>query len=438
MSDKLHIPGSADQEDFTELNIVLVLGWAACMLLCIGLFLFFRERRPESANQLSATQAHAAEDEEPKTAREKTVEAIRFGPRGESEPACGKLRPQLASGELAAEIDLELLKVVDRRAKYAPWTCLMGAYLDGEVSSELQVHAELAKFWRQAQTFQVPPEITASMLKGFYLSKTTPQNSEFSHWLRLCGMTPTFRARPACLQLMRRGASAQGNDVLEMVEKHLEVTDAPTLAREMPKVAEGLGDFATDGQPDIWKIEKTDTIEDYNRDLRIGAAFMLCRIVNSPDEKAANAAAIALAEAANMAARVADPKMLRRWRETCQLVFNREDDTTDEDTLERDAAQKESTQKDALEVKPDLQERVESAPPTPTGTHVLAVWTGEEDSPPDYTLRHAVERGGCAAKQGYPIWYCGLRYWQGEADESFDLSLQNFFVKTSYIEWLDE
>lgn len=443
MSNKLHIPGSADGEDFTELNMVLVLGWAVCMLLCIGLFLFFRERRPEPLPGSAVAEAGA--QEESKTALEETVEIFRFGPLESAESACLKLRPKLASGELAAEVDLELLKVLERRANFAPWTCLMSAYLEDELSEELQIHDELAKFWRQAQTFYVSPEPVALMLRGFYLGESTPDTPEFTRWLRLCGMTPSFGARPACMQLMRRSAPSQGSDVLEMVERHLEITDAKTLALDMPRVAKGLGNFSADGQPSTWMISETDAIENYNRDLRVGAAFMLCRIVNSPDEKAAGAAALGLAKAANMGARAADTKLARRWRETCQLAFHLEDEGQDEpsekEAAEEKLADENVVAKDQNIAKIDdatLEQRLDKSTPTPTGTHVLAVWNGEENSPPDYTLRGAIERGGCSKEAGRPAWYCGLRYWRGGTQKPFDLSLQDLFTKTSYIEWLEE
>lgn len=436
MSNKLHIPGSADTEDLNELNIVLVLGWAVCMLLCIGLFLFFRERRPDAARVPDTAQAAVEEDRAPKTELEKTVEVFRFGPREPAEEACLKLRPQLADATLPAEVDLELLKVLERRADYAPWSCLLGAYLEDGLSSELQSFEPIADFWVQAQTFFVPPQIVASTLKRFYLSKTTPEAPEFSRWLRLCGMTPHFQARPACLQLMRRSETAQfGADVLEMVEQHLQITDDDTLVSDMPTVAAGLGDFSADGQPDTWWVSDTETITDYNQALRIGAAFMLCRIVNSPDEDAAGAAALGLAKAANMGARAADSKMVRRWRETCQLVFYPEGAEAE---AASDAGAQGGAEEDAAADTRTLQERLDTSKPTPTGAHFLAVWNGEEGSRPDYTLRGAIERGACPEPQGRPAWYCALTYWRGDAQKSFDLNLQSLFVKTSYIEWLDD
>jgi|GEM_PF-5121991 len=437
MSNKLHIPGSADTEDLNELNMVLVLGWAVCMLLCIGLFLFFRDRRPDAGRVPDTAQAAVEENTAPKTALEENIEAFRFGPRELAEQACLKLRPKLADGTLPAEVDLELLKVLERRADYAPWSCLLGAYLEDGLSSELQTYEQIADFWVQAQTFFVPPEVVASTLKRFYLSKTTPKNFAFSRWLRLCGMTPNFQARPACMQLMRRSETAEfGADVLEMVELHLEITDDDTLVSDMPTVAAGLGDFSADGQPDTWLVSETEAIEDYNQALRIGAAFMLCRIVNSPDEDAAGAAALGLAKAANMGARAADSKMVRRWRETCQLVFYPKPaeaegmvEEAKEDGAEEDAAAADTR---------TLQERLDTSRPTPTGAHFLAVWNGQEDSPPDYTLRGAIERGACPEPQERPAWYCALSYWRGDAQKSFDLNLQSLFVKTSYIEWLED
>src|SRR5690554_7721530 len=108
------------------------------MLLCIGLFLFFRDRRPDAGRVPDTTQAAVEENTAPKTVLEENIEAFRFGPRELAEQACLKLRPKLADGTLPAEVDLELLKVLERRADYAPWLCLLGAYLEDGLSSELQ------------------------------------------------------------------------------------------------------------------------------------------------------------------------------------------------------------------------------------------------------------------------------------------------------------
>lgn len=427
MSNKLHIPGSADEEDLNELNMVLVLGWAVCMLLCIALFLFFRERRPDPAPLIEGAQAAAGAKEEPKTELDQTIEAFRFGPREVAEKTCENVRPQLTSGALAAQADEELAKVVARGAQFAPWGCLMGAYINGEVSRDLQVHAELEKFWEQTQFFYAAPDIVATFLKYFYQNNTIPQPPEFTRWLRLCGMTQTFRAQPACLRVLAKLAPDQGVDVLDMVEKHLQMTDAKTLATDMPRVAHGMGNFSADGQPGMWHIEQSEKLPNYNADLRVGAAFMLCRVVNSPDEKAARAASLGLAKAANMGARAADSKLVRRWRETCKLAFHLEEDAKSEETPEEVAPQDAAT----------IQQKLDKSTPTPVGNHFLAVWNGDENSPPDYTLRGAIERGHCTKEDGLPAWHCGLKYWRGDAAKSFDLNLQSLFVKTSYIEWLD-
>jgi hypothetical protein len=429
MSEKLHIPGSADGENLNELNMVIVLGWAACMLLCIALFLFFRGRRPEPALE-GASPAAAARagqdaragegDSQPKSPVEKAVEAFRFGPRDAAEAACVELLPKLARGEVSGAVDIELLKVLDRRARYAPWTCLLGAYLKDEISPDLQIHGELGQFWQQAQSFKVPARTMASVLRDFRASGERPENPEFYRWLRLCAMHPTYGARGGCLQILHQIAPAQGVDVLSMVEKHLQETEPETLAGDMTRVVAGLGDFATDGQPMAWFVEKTDAIANYNDALRIGAAFMLCRMVNSPDAEIAGEAAMALATAATMGARAADRKLVRRWRESCQYAFR--DDSVDaaqaaEQVGEQDGEQGAGRNLEAV--------------------RALAVSDGDESTPPDYTLRGAVKRGGCPAEEARPAWYCGVRMWQGEKGAPFDRSLQKFFIKTSYVEWLD-
>ena len=150
MTDKLHIPGPDEREDFTELNIVLVISWAICMLICIGLFLLFRGRLPEPKPEVPEDPVEArqvkiiAQAEGPHRSfddvdfgTEDAVAVFRHGPREAAEAACRKLHAPLASGGLSHKVHLELLKAVDRRAGHAPWTCFLRRFLAGEISEEL-------------------------------------------------------------------------------------------------------------------------------------------------------------------------------------------------------------------------------------------------------------------------------------------------------------
>lgn len=429
MKEKLHIPGSADEDHLNELSMVLVLGWAACMLLCIGLFFFFRERRPPTtlpdaqvAGQPAANRTRSAGA---KTPEERTVETFRFGPRAKAETACTALSDQLARGDLARAIDLELIKVVDRQATYAPWTCLVGAFLNDKISDSLAIHQEMGRFWESAQNFDAPSQPgIASALLDFSEQPDPPQRPDFVRWLRLCAMNPRAGARSACLTLLQSTAPAQGSDVLDMIEKHLQTSDPEALSADMELVVAGLRDAASNAQPPEWRVTGAEAVADYQGALRIGAAFMLCRLVNAPDATIAAAAALGLAEAATMAARTADVRLVRRWRESCEFAF-----TTYAPTVEQDDAGQDA---DAPEF-----DHPRLLPTTPGTVHPLAIWSGVEGERPDYSLHAALARGACAPQEPRPLWHCGVDFWQAPADTPFDRALQNFFIKTSYVEWLD-
>lgn len=414
MADKLHIPGPDQEEDLTELDITIVIGWAICMLICIALFLFFRGRRPEpeapkpddpvKARQLEVLDQGRRGYDELDFADEDqgAVAVFRHGPREAAEAACADLAALLENGELTHAVQLELLKTVDRRAEHAPWACLMRTFLGKKMSPDLDLFAEMAEFWKEVQSFEAPAPIVSSALEEFRQSRRRPEHEEFYHWLRVCGLNPSYGAREACLKLMYQLTPHQGEDLLAAAETHFRERQPEALQQDAAIIVDGLSELAQNGQPEAWRVTKSRAVDNYDDAIRIGATFVLCRLVNSPDEKVARPAALQAAEVATVAARATDDHLLDRWRETCGLAFA---ESTDEGAKRPAAA--------------------------------LAVWDGVEEHAPKYSLAWAEARGDCPESAGRPAWTCGLGLWQG-GEQELDLALMGYFTDTRHVEWAEE
>lgn len=417
MADKLHIPGPDGHDDLTEIDMTIVISWAICMLICIGLFLLFRGRLPEpkppepedpvKARQVELLDRARFEGADKDFAtfdfgEKDAVAVFRYGPRDAAEAACRDRKPQLESGSLTHTVQSELLKTVGRRAAHAPWTCLVRTFLANQVSAELDLHDELARFWSETQAFETSPKIVATVLEEFRKSRNRPENPGFYAWLRLCGLHPNYEANTDCQKLLYQISPAQGDDVLGAVEKHFQDVEPEALREDMKILVPALGELSQKGQPEEWRVDKKPVVakQTFDASFRLGATFVLCRIVNSPDEDVARMAAVEVAETATVSARETDQNLLLRWREACSMAFQ---------AGEGDEA--------------------DSAP-------ALAVWNGEKGAQPNYALAWARERGDCPTDER-PEWACGLKYWQGGA-KAIDMVLLEFFTETRYIEWAGE
>ena len=415
MSDRMRIPGPDEPEDFSELADTIVYAWAVTMLVCIGLFLFFRGHRPgeghtepvdgesgsAAASVKPGAEASADDYDDKEWAEDDIVAAMRRGPRKAAESACASLRPALESGKLDRRVRLELIKVVDRRAEHAPWSCLLRAYLDGDVAPDSDLYDELEEVWADFRRFEVPSKLARRLVADMRQSGDVPEADSFRRWLRLCGLHPSWGGGAQCRQLLAQIAPEEGVDLLMTAEHHLRGVSPDQLDRDLDTMVAGVGYLARHGQHDEWLLTRGVDPVAYDTRLRKAALFLLCRFVNSPDTEVAQQAAMQLADAASVAARATNENLVRRWRATCQLAFREEDDESD------------------------------------SGAAALAVWTGKADDPPDYSLQSAIERGDCPPASSRPAWECGVKLWQAKEPE-LDLALMSFFTETRYIEWEDE
>lgn len=324
---------------------------------------------------------------------EEIIALVRFGKRATAEAACRARSTQIAADTLSDPMRQELVKAIDRRSESAPLACLSRLYFD-EKLPQADLAGAVDGFWKEAEAFQGNARLAWDTLDDFRQTRQRPTSSRFTHWLRLCALNMSYEASPGCQQLLYQIAPQEGTDLVATVHKHLE-SNPPD--QELPVLANALGYLARNGQPSTFRVVETKELPDYNVDVRLAAIFSLCRFVNTSDEALAFAAAEELTKTARFGARAYDKKVLVRWYEGCRAAFG----------FARDE-------------------------PGP----LLAVWDGNIEDKPDYRLSTEVSEGHCELREGYPVWHCGSRRWTGKGE--IDTALQDFFVKTAWVEWLDK
>ncbi len=443
MAEKLHIPGPDEHEDFTELNEGIVYAWAVCMLIAIALFIFFRDRRPpemppEPDDPVVAHQQEIVERAERSRRSfegidwqiDDAVAVFRHGPREAAETACERLAEPLETGTLSNTVQLELVGAVEQHAPHAPWNCLVRRHFAQQIDDDLELADEMDAFWAEAEAFDAPAGIMGTVLEEFRRTRDRPEHADFYSWLRLCALHPEYGAAEACRQILYQISPEQGADILAAAVRHLEERTADQLADDLKVWVPGVGALAERGQPQTWRVEGQDGAAAYDAKLRVGAIFQLCRVVNSPDEQIARLAAQQLASAAHIGARAADENVLTRWRQACQLAFRV---VPDGERADGESAESEQADGDKTDG-----EKAEADEPKGEPAAALAVWSGDQDEPPNYAMAEVVERGECPGlADDQPVWQCALGLWQG-ADEDIDLALMGFFNETRYIEWAGE
>ncbi len=337
--------------------------------------------RHEAAKDISWTPEH--------------VDAVlQHGPRKLTEVACRAVFAGDAQVK-PRRFRADLLSLVDRRADHAPWSCIWRRYLEDELPKNSSLYDEIQTLWSDSvQLFQpVDPPLTSVVSSWHPGQRGLPDDERVLPWLRLCALQYDFQAANACQQVLAAVAPEQGRDLLLTIEAHLNVTDPGDNAFELPLLIDGLGSLAEHGQPDGWRLLETDAMPDYDADIRIGAAFYLCRFVNSPDASVGERAARNLTSAAGYTPRMVNESLRKRWLKSCKLAFGSETD----DGMKAPA---------------------------------LAVWSGDTDSRPDYTLESAIERGDCNTDGPEPDWYCAVRKFNGSSISDLD----DFFVQSRGIE----
>lgn len=329
---------------------------------------------------------------------EEMLAVIRYGARGTAEAACEARAGQIKEGALSDPALMTYVKAIDRRAENAPWACLLRLYLADQIGQE-SLQKELDEFWEEVEAHEGNARIIASTLEEFRKTRDRPEADRFYAWLRLCALDFDYQAAAECQRLLHQISPKQGADILMAAETHFQQSEPDS--EEVKMIVDAIGTMARNGQPHAtWNVQETRNLPDYDVDFRQAAVLYLCRFVHSPDLEVSEAASLELGKAALFGARGFDDKLRRRWIETCRLAFKKTDAPGD----------------------PALQ--------------ILAVWDGTEESKPEYALKQDVDRGVCEVQEGYPMWYCGTRLWNGEG-RALDMALQDFFVETRYIETED-
>jgi len=414
---KLRIPAPPDPSD-DSFGVVELGLLASAMFGALVMWWFVQQPAPEThqaahskgdeqheqiSDQMLVERVHAEKLEKLKpsqlSSREWPDDDVRaiftFGSRSTAELVCGKRAAQISANKLPDSLRLELVKSLDRRSKNAPYACLSRLFFAGTLPQK-DLQAEMEEFWTEATAWEGNPDLVSEALNTFRFTRDRPDTDRFNHWLRACSLNFDYGGSNACQRLLNQIAPAQGGDLLLTYVKHLE--ESELSSKDHQQLAKGLGHLVRDGQPASFKVSETKELPDYDVDFRNAAVLFLCRQVNSPDDEAAFAAAEELTKSAHFGARSYDKNTLSRWREGCRVAFG--------------------------------------GKPEDKYLKMLAVSTGVEGEAPDYRLSTAVKSGECELKEGYPSWYCGAQLWIGEGDMS--QALEDIFVKTAWMEWVDE
>ncbi len=413
---KLEIPAPDEeaQEDETALSLELWVGLSLSLVLAgFGWFLW---PKPEEAPD---PYAHIEDEEERQLARDRDefeamveqgtldevdweVEAARsarvfeVGPREAAEVVCRAHEEQLRDGEFSRPPKVALLRSVDRRRSDAPWSCLLRLYLEGGLAQEAELNDELERFWEDVDRSGEHGHIMQTVIDDLQRADELPRSERFERWLRRCALSPEYQAADGCRVALRQKAPKFGGDLLEVLIGL--VSDPKVSTGDLRFSADVLAEFARNGQPEKWHIVETDALPDYDVDFRLGSLFMLCRLMNSPEEEVQSSAAVALGRVSGVGGRSPNRDMKYRWRETCRRAFG------DPRTPRMDAP-------------------------------FLAVAVEEDgELSEDYGLDTLIDAGFCIQYDGRPSWYCGAQRWTG-GGQSIDRVMGHHFARTAYIEW---
>lgn len=412
---KLRVPDPDEPETPDTRGEIFVLAAAVSILAGLAFFLdrYERAQRPDDGVDRPA---EASADDPPLADRagrlhdyttrgglddyqwrpDDILAALRHGPRGIATVGCRTALRDRPDELLDSDIRRELLTVVDRRADHVPWSCLFRALFEHPDRLGDQLTGELREIWATIRTFDETGGIAETVAGVWADTGYLPDDPGVRRWARLCALHFDRSEGFACRELLAERAPEQGTDLLDVLEVHLRETDLnPSF--DLPILVDALERLATQGQPPGWRIEETDTLPDYDTDLRIGAIFYLCRMVNSPTDSVARQSAEALSHVADYGVRAGDDNLRDRWLAACRHAFD---------------------------ISPDDPEP--SAP-------ALAVWNGNPDDPPRYALRSTIDRGDCRVRPDHPRWYCG----SAKYDATSPAELTDFFVDTRHMNWDD-
>jgi hypothetical protein len=345
-----------------------------------------------------------AELEQVEWTDEKALAAFEFGPRLASENAC-----EASLKNLSKERAAMLQTTLDERKSFAPRICLVRAWFNKELDKHPELVAEVDEYWGEVTRFEEADMHITLMVNEYRKTRDRPEDPRYYRWLRHCAMHPGVTSWRPCVEAVRQLSPMQGGDMLGMIELHLQKVPLPT-PQEMTNLTETLALIAQNGQPSFWKLQKDIPEEEYTTQMKLASTFYLCRIVNSPVQHDAIAAADALGDLANVSSRGREEIRLARWREACRITYGGK--------------------------RPDL-ELVDDPILADNNVPQLEVWNGVEGAKPEYSMSAAVARGLCQTEPERPIWYCGVKLWR-EPSMSIDALVKRSFVDTRYLEWTNQ
>lgn len=334
---------------------------------------------------------------------DRAARAIEVGPRKAAETACTAYEEAIADGDAPRDVTRLLRQSVARTAEQTPWNCLLRLYLDDRLHADGALTDELADFWETAETLDDHGDIMADVIDAD--PQHWPRGERFSRWLQRCAFAVDYPPGERCRRQLN-ATNDEADDLLEALIAHLgSTTGSPEEVHEelhfdLKLAAQTLSTFARHGQPEGWHIVETDALPDYDVDFRLGAMFMLCRLVNAPDSDVRQAAIDGLQSVGEIAPRPANPHIQFRWMRSCAQAFGDPEDAHRDNPL----------------------------------LAVSVIDDGEKTV--DYGLDLLVEEQLCEPEPGYPTWFCGAERWTGEGRPIRRVMARNF-AEAGYVEWLE-
>lgn len=447
---KLYIPAPDEESDQRVFLESISISFAVCGVLLLvfttQLLMFEQERQarakarlpPEPIPQVKTIQSvikNTAQYKDPlyKWSFEELEAVFLFGPKNLAELGCAALieRPDRSTAELnEAQIDklyTLLAGTIKQRHKWAPTLCILSNHGLGRLKGKPQLEEAGELYWKALLDYDLIAEDLSADLEQLRKTSQWPESPDFYDWLRDCGMRHGLINWFDCIASLRSISPKEGADFMDMLEHHARKN--PMIRKEsLSLYANMLATVMEKGYPDAWPPLKSHIYPDYARDARVVAALQLCRMINSPNKDAVSAATSALSAGVGYEAK---PRTAtQRWRQTCKLVFL--PDAQPSQDLEMGAAQDMTAPKAniAQDMSADMSPRAITYQ-----QDLLAVWSGDPNDLPDYTLAWAIKQGYC--EDGLkPKWRCVGALWRHDSDVR--AVMRRHFIETRYIEWGDE
>lgn len=348
-----------------------------------------------------------------------------YGPKNLSELACeswleeGKPTATPLTEEQTLKLELLLAGQIKRQMSFAPTACFLRIYTRGKLRKKPELEVAGKLYWDALLSYDLVAEDLSADLERYRKTSKWPIKQEYFDWLRDCSMRYGLINWYDCVISLRAISPKEGEDFMDMLEHH--ARKDPMIKREAIELyANTLATIVEKGYPPAWQPLQVRQYPEFMRDAQVTAVLQLCRMLNSPNKDAVELAASSLSAGIGYEAK---PRTaVARWRETCQLAFIGKGQGPKTTQAQEDMG---------AQAAADMADDAQAFPPK----NLLAVWSGDPDDLPDYTLAWSIKQGYC--QDGLkPRWRCVGALWK-HGDEVRQ-AMRDLFIKTRYIDWGDQ